>query len=289
MTNNKTILVTGGTGNQGGAVAKNLSAQGFPVKVLTRNPDSIKAKNLSKINIQLVKGDLNSGDTYRQFLKDVYGIFSVQTFENGVGKEISQGIELATIAKEFGVKHFLYSSVAGANLNSGVPHIESKFKIENHIKQIGLPFTIIRPTSFYENFLIPQVKSGLLKGKLVQPVNEDTILQYIASDNIGTAAIKIFENPEKYLGKTVPLAAEQLSSHEVAELFSEVLNKRIRYKKLPSLITRLFIGKSVYKMFKWMDKENRFLMEDVNLTRSEFSNIISLKTWIETNFPSKKK
>jgi uncharacterized protein YbjT (DUF2867 family) len=289
MTNNKTILVTGGTGNQGGAVAKNLSAQGFPVKVLTRNPDSIKAKNLSKINIQLVKGDLNSVDTYRQFLKDVYGIFSVQTFENGVGKEISQGIELATIAKEFGVKHFLYSSVAGANLNSGVPHIESKFKIENHIKQVGLPFTIIRPTSFYENFLIPQVKSGLLKGKLIQPVNENTILQYIASDNIGTAAIKIFENPEKFLGKTVPLAAEQLSSHEVAELFSEVLNKRIRYKKLPSLITRIFIGKSVYKMFKWMDKENRFLMEDVNLTRSEFSNIISLKTWIETNFPSKKK
>jgi hypothetical protein len=132
--------------------------------------------------------------------------------------------------------------------------------------------------------LIPQVKRGLLKGKLVQPVNKNTLLQYIASDNIGTAAIKIFENPEQYLGKTVPLAAEQLNSQEVAVIFSEVLNQRVEYKKLPAMITRLFLGKSVYKMFKWMDKENRFLMEDVNLTRREFPNLISLKTWIERNF-----
>lgn len=158
MINNKTIFVTGGTGNQGGAVAINLLRSGCTVKVLTRNIDSAKAQELKKLNIELVKGDLNYADTYREHLKNVYGIFSVQTFENGVEKEINQGITLATIAKELGVKHFLYSSVAGANLNTGVPLMDSKMKIENHIKQTGLPFTIIRPTSLYENFLIPQVK-----------------------------------------------------------------------------------------------------------------------------------
>ena len=150
--------MTGGTGNQGGAVARNLSQQGFAIKVLTRNPNSERAKELKKINIELVKGDLNNSDTYREHLKDVYGIFSVQTFENGIDKEIKQGITLATLGKELGVKHFLYSSVSGAHLNSGVPHMESKFKIESHIRQLGLPFTIIRPTSLFENFLIPQVK-----------------------------------------------------------------------------------------------------------------------------------
>ena len=161
MINNKTIFVTGGTGKQGGAVASNLALKGFTVKVLTRNTTSAKAQILKKLNIQLVKGDLNNVDTYREHLKDVYGIFSVQTFENGIEKEIKQGIALATLAKEFGVMHFLYSSVVGAQLNTGVPHIDSKFKIEKYIRQLGLHFTIIRPTSLSENFLLPQVKNGI--------------------------------------------------------------------------------------------------------------------------------
>ena len=74
-------------------------------------------------------------------------------------------MNLANLAKEYDVKHFLYSSVIGADLNTGIPHWESKFKIENHIKQINLPYTIIRPASLFENFLIPQVKSRIVKGK----------------------------------------------------------------------------------------------------------------------------
>ncbi len=286
MANNKTIIVTGGTGNQGGAVARNLSEQGFIVKVLTRDPHSIKSENLRKMNIEVVKGDLNTADSYREYLKDVYCIFSVQTFENGVKKEINQGITFATLAKEFGVKHFLYSSVFGANLNTGVAHIESKFKIENHIQQIDLPFTIIRPTSLFENFLIPQVKKGILKGKLVQAIHRNTVLQYIAAEDIGKVATKIFQNSEMYLGKTITLATEQLSTQEVADTFSEVLNKKIKYKKLPVLITRLFLGNNLYKMFKWMDEKSSFQKEDVNLTKREFPNPVSLKTWIMRNFQS---
>lgn len=286
MANNKTIFVTGGTGNQGGAVARNLIKQGFTVKVLTRNPTSIKSEILKKMNIEVVKGDLNNADTYGEYLKNVYGIFSVQTFENGVEKEIDQGITLATLAKEFGVKHFLYSSVFGADLNTGVAHMESKFKIENRIKQIGLPFTIIRPTSLFENFLIPQVKKGILKGRLVQAIHRNTVLQYIAAEDIGKAAVKIFQESEMYLGKTIPLATEQLSTQEVADKFSEVLNKKIEYKGLPVLITRLFLGKNLYKMFKWMTEISSFQNEVVDLTKKEFPNPISLKTWIERNFQS---
>jgi uncharacterized protein YbjT (DUF2867 family) len=284
MTNNKTIFVTGGTGNQGGAVARNLLLQGFTVKVLTRNIYSTNAQNLKKQDIELVKGDLNNADSYREHLKDLHGVFSVQTFENGIGEEINQGIKLATVAKEVGVKHFLYSSVYGADLNTNVPHIESKFKIENHIKQIGLPFTIIRPTSLYENFLIPQIRKGILKGKLVQPINRDTIQQYVASEDIGKAVAKIFQNSDLYLSKTMPLATEQLSTQQVADIFSYVLNKKIEYQKLPLLITRLFLGKNLYKMFKWINEKGSFKKEDLELTHKEFPNLLSLKSWIEMNF-----
>ncbi len=286
MTNNKIIFVTGGTGNQGGAVARNLLQQGFTVKVLTRNTNSPKTQNLKKLNIELINGDLNNADTFQRHLKDVYGIFSVQSFENGVEKEISQGISLATLGKEYGVNHFLYSSVFGADQNTGVPHMDSKFKVENYIKQIGLPFTIIRPTSLYENFLIPQVKKEILKGKLVQPINRETVQQYLAAEDIGKAAAKIFQNTDTYLGKTIPLATEQLSTQEVADFFSDVLNKKIIYQKLPVLITRLFLGNGLYKMFKWMNEKSVFQMENVALTRKEFPNQLSLKSWIEMNFKS---
>ncbi len=72
MTDNKTIFVTGGTGNQGGAVARSLLQQGFIVKALTRNINSPKAQILKKLNIELIKGDLNNADTFRHHLKDVY-------------------------------------------------------------------------------------------------------------------------------------------------------------------------------------------------------------------------
>lgn len=286
MTNTKTIFVTGGTGNQGGTVARTMASQGFKIIALTRNPNSIKALHLKNENIQVVIGDLNNADTYSKYLKDVYGIFSVQTFENGIEKEIKQGITLATLAKKFGAKHFLYSSVFGANLNTGVPHVESKLKIENHIKQIGLPFTIIRPTSLFENFLIPQVKKGILKGKLVQPISRNTVLQYIAAQDIGAAAAKIFQNSDTYFGQTIPLATEQLSTEEVADKFSIVLNKKVQYKKLPALITRLFLGKNLYKMFKWMNEKSSFQKIDLDLTKKEFPNALSLESWIEVNFKS---
>ncbi len=278
--------MTGGTGNQGGAVARNLVQQGFTVKVLTRNIQSPKSQNLKNLNIELINGDLNNTDTFREHLKDIYGIFSVQSFENGVDKEMNQGIALADLGKEINIKHFLYSSVFAANLNTGVPHMDSKFKIENHIRQIGLPFTILRPTSLYENFLIPQVKKGILKGKLVQPINRNTVQQYIASEDIGKAAAKIFQNNDNYLGKTIPLATEQLSTQEVAEIFSKALNKKIVYKKLPALITRLFLGNGLFKMFKWMNEKSVFSIEDVTLTRKEFPNPLSLQRWIEINFKS---
>ena len=284
MTNNKTIFVTGGTGNQGGAVAKNLSLHGFTVKALTRNPNSAKSLSLKKLNIELVKGDLDDADTYREHLRDAYGIFSVQSFENGVQKEIQQGITLATLAKELDIKHFLYSSVMGAHLHTGVPHMDSKFKIENFIRQNELPFTIIRPTSFYENFLIPQVKKGILKGKLVQPIDRNTIQHYIAVEDIGNVAAKIFLNRNEYVGKTIPLATEQLSTQEVADTFSEVLNKKIEYKKLPVLITRLFLGKDLYKMFKWVNEKSILSKEDIHTTKKEFPGMLSLKDWIEINF-----
>ena len=117
MKTKNTIFVTGASGNQGGAVARSLLHKGFRVRALTRDSSSQKLKFLNGSYAQIVKGDLDNPETYRDYLKDVEGVFSVQTFMNGTRKEIRQSTDLADMAKSYGIKHFLYSSVAGADGN----------------------------------------------------------------------------------------------------------------------------------------------------------------------------
>ena len=200
------------------------------------------------------------------------------------GKEIKQGVSLSALAKELGVKHFLYSSVAGADLQTGIPHFESKFQIENFIRNTGTPYTILRPASLYENFLIPQVRSRILKGKFVTPLNKGTVQPFIATEDIGKISGEIFRNPEKYIGKVITVASGQMDMQKVARTFSEVLGREIKYEKLPSIITRLAMGKNLFKMFNWLN-ENKFILDSaIDSTRKEFLDLVSLPEWIEKNF-----
>lgn len=284
MSHQKLIFVTGGTGKQGGAVARNLIAQGYAVRALTRNPKSPKAFELQHLEVECVKGNLDEVDTYREYVRDAFGVFSVQTFEKGVKREIEQGKTLANVAYQLGVKHFIYSSVAGADLHTGIPHFESKCKIEEHIKKIGLPYTILRPASLYENFLFPQVKRSILKGKLLQPTNSQTLLQFVSCEDVGRMAVKAFDHPETYLYQTITLASEALTTVQVANLFSAELNMPVTYKKLPWPVTRFILGKDVYKMFTWFNKGNNMADMEQLYNFRETQDPIRLKDWIGVHF-----
>jgi uncharacterized protein YbjT (DUF2867 family) len=284
MGNQRTIFVTGASGRQGGAVAKHLLSNGFRVRVLTRNPSSASLQILKQLNVEIVEGDLDKPGTFSKHLNDAYGVFCALTYKNGTETETRQGIKLADVAKECGVSHFIYSSVIGADLHTGVPHWESKFRIESHIQAIGLPYTIIRPSSFYENFLIPQVRSRILKGKLPSPINKEKVQQFISTDDIGRIVTSIFINHEKYMNSEFAVAAEQMNMIEVAALFSECLHKKISYQKIPGLVVRLALGKNVYKMLQWVNNNDSTFVKDLPAFRNEFPGLISLKEWINIHF-----
>ena len=284
MQETKTVFVTGATGKQGGAFIRNLLPMGCRIKALTRNPGSDPSQKLKKQGVEIINGDLNEPLSYKDQLSDVDAIFCVLTYENGIKKEINQGINLADLAKKFNVKHFIYSSVIGADLHTGIPHWESKFKIEQHIQGIGLRYTLLHPNSFYENFLIPQVKSRLLKGKFVSPVDRNKVQQFISTEDVGRFGVKVFADPETYSGKTITLAAEQMDQQQVANCFSEVMGKEISYQKLPGLITRLVMGRDLYKMFNWVNKNDAVFVKDLDGFKKEFPDMIDLKSWIKTNF-----
>lgn len=91
-------------------------------------------------------------------------------------------------------------------------------------------------------------------------------------------------NPEKYLGSVIPLAAEEMNMQHAAVIFSEVLEKEISYQKLPKIITRLVMGKLLYKMFKWINENDAVILEDLDWQKKEFPDMLTLKQWIAINF-----
>src|ERR1700737_3260600 len=110
-----TVLVTGATGRQGGAVVRHLLPKGWRLRALTRNPSSHAAQELARNGVEVVQGDLDDPSSLDRALRGVYGVYSVQDFWTvGAKREVQQGKNLADVAKKAGVQHFVYSSVGGA-------------------------------------------------------------------------------------------------------------------------------------------------------------------------------
>jgi uncharacterized protein YbjT (DUF2867 family) len=275
------VLVTGATGRQGGAVLRSLLPRGWKLRALTRNPGSPAAQDLARQGIEVVQGDLEDPASLERAARGAYGVFSVQDFWSvGARREVLQGKNLADAARQARVEHFVYSSVAGAERNPGIDHWESKWEIEKHIRKLGLPATILRPVAFMENYYIDQVEIGILKGKLLDPVRADKPYQTIASDDIGAFAALAFERPKDFLGLELEIAGSELTNPEAAQVFSRVLGRPVKFKKLPMLLVRLFLGREFYQMFRWFNEAG--FQADIAGLRRRFPEVRlqTLEEWL---------
>jgi len=152
----------------------------------------LQHKKLKKEGANLVKGDLNNFDSIEQAVNGVDSIFLMGTpAGDGPEGETRRGKMMTDIAKEKNVKHLVYSSVTNADRNTGIPRFESKYKVEQHIKNCGIPYTIIGPTSFMEN-LLSYSRAGLRQGQLALPLPPSTILQGYIQRNGVQANYNIF-------------------------------------------------------------------------------------------------
>jgi uncharacterized protein YbjT (DUF2867 family) len=254
MNPDKTVLVTGATGRQGGSVVRHMLAKGWRLRALTRDPGSAAAKSLTDRAVEVVRGDLEDSSTLERATRGVYGVYSVQDFwAVGAKREVQQGKNLADAANTAGVEHFVYSSVGGTERNSGIDHWESKWEIEKHIRKLGLRATILRPAAFMENYYVDQVEIGILKGKLMDPIRADKPYQTIATEDIGAFAALAFERPRDFIGLELEIAGSELTNPEAAKVFSRVLGKRVKFHKLPMAMVRLILGKEFYQMFHWFN------------------------------------
>lgn len=228
--NDKIIAVTGATGQQGGAVARKLLADGWKVRALTRDVDKPTAQELKALGAEIVPGDMDDRAQLDAAFKGAYGVFSVQNFwlpNVGFEGEIRQGKNVADAAKAAGVKHLVYSSVGAAHRGMGQKHFESKWIIEQYIHSLDVPYTILRPAFFMDNhnWSRAYILNGVFTGKGLRPEKE---IQSIAVEDIGVFAALAFANRDEFLGKTIELAGDALTESQIADTFTKVIGGSVK-------------------------------------------------------------
>ncbi len=273
-----TILVTGATGRQGGAVARHLRTSGWRVRALTRDPQKPAAQTLAGLGVEVVKGDLDDRNSLAQALKDVHGVFSVQNFwETGAAREVQQGKALADAAKAAGVAHLVYSSVGGAERSTGIPHFDSKWEIEQHIRALGLPATILRPVFYMDNFEGPNFRPAILQGTLTMAMRPDRPLQMIAVEDIGAIAALAFEKPGGFKGRAIELAGDEMTMPQAAEAFSRVTQRTVRFVEQPIEQVRSFSPEAAI-MFEWFDQKG--YAADIQGLRALYPALMTFERWL---------
>src|ERR1700752_1752853 len=276
MANGRTILITGVTGHQGGAVAQALQSSGFRLRGLTRKPESEQAVALARDGVDGVKGDLDDEATLRRVLAGAWGVFGVQnTWEAGVEREEAQGKRLATLARAAGVEHYVYSSVGSAHRRTGIPHFDNKRRIEETVRGLHFPsHVILRPVFFMENLLAPYSLQG---DTLAGALGPGTKLQMIAVDDIGWFGARAFTDAAALNRREIDLAGDVRTMPEAAKILTEALGRPIAFAQTPIEPVRQH-SKEMALMLEWFERVG-FSADIVGLEREFGRTLAKLPDW----------
>lgn len=290
----KKIVVCGATGNQGGAVVKNLlKNRRWDVYAITRNPEAIAAQQLGKLGATVIKADTANYDSLLQAFENAYGVFGVtQPWSPDYKKcnirdEIRQGENIIRAASHANVQHFVLSSIINFDdAITGAPHVDSKLKLEAFLKQRQLPYTIIRCAQFMDNIgseFFP-VKGGKIKG-FIKPTAK---VPYIACEDIGKYVAGIFANRESYLNLQHNLIGDSVSGIELAQIVSGLrAPQKFSYSAVPSLVLRVF-AKEFYAMRRMFEKlsdsqEGSLLLTETRIAQAQMQNPLSVEEFLLKN------
>jgi uncharacterized protein YbjT (DUF2867 family) len=281
MKNGRLVLVAGATGQQGGATARSLLERGFAVRALTRNPEKPEARELAERGAELARGDLDDRSSVEGALEGVHGVFSVQNFwETGYEREIEQGKRLVDAAKDAGVRLFVYSSVGSAHRETGIAHFDSKAEVEDYLRGSEMPYTILRPVFFMQNWEMFG-RDQILGGTLAQPLDPNRPLQMLDAKDIGVFAAMAFENPEGWIGREVDLAGDEMTMPEVAANFSRVIGREVGYYQVPWDQFEEAAGEEAAVMYRWFNDHG--YEADIAALREEHPGLVTFERYLRTH------
>jgi uncharacterized protein YbjT (DUF2867 family) len=255
MADKLSVLVSGATGQQGGALARMLLKKGHSVRAFVRRPASPEARELERLGAELAEGNFEEPSTIEDAAKGMDAVFVVATpFEAGTEVETRHGIAAADAARAAGVSHLVYSSVAGANQDTGISHFDSKRKVEEYIEGLGVPYTIVAPVYFMDNLLASWTLPQLKEGRFSMALPPSRPLQQIALSDIAAFTGVVLESREEFVDQRVDIASDELSGREVAEILTRVTGHEVHYVELPLEQVRQAMGEDGARMFEWFDQ-----------------------------------
>ncbi|MEU7744357.1 NmrA/HSCARG family protein [Nonomuraea sp. NPDC049158] len=285
---NGPILVIGATGQQGSGAVRELLDRGRAVHAFVRDTDASAAKTLREAGAELIVGDLDDPASLRAAMRGVHGVFLVLTMlegrkvtAGGIAAEARRGRSVVDIARESSVGHLVYSSVSGADRDTGIPYYANKLMIEQYIAEVAVPATILRPFFFMDNFTT-LTRPVLGDGEVVLSLalRPETRLPLIATRDIGAFAAIAFEHPDRFLGRTLKIAGDELSAAEMAEAFGRVTGLPARFQQLPIEHVRAF-DEQVAKSFEWFD-QGAVQAPDFAELRAEHPGLMTLDSYLRT-------
>ncbi|GLA77790.1 hypothetical protein AtubIFM55763_009981 [Aspergillus tubingensis] len=288
------VLITGATGKQGGALIRNLLLRKAPLEIIavTRNTSSASAQKLASLsaNIKLVEGDLdNPGAIFRNAQRlttsPIWGVYSVQAAIGNKAEE-TQGKALIDESIRQKVKFFVYSSVdRGGEEHSfqnptKIPHFIKKHNIEHHLvnrsKDGNMDWVILRPAAFFEN-LTPDF-FGKVFTTCFKMALAGKPLQLVATSDIGYFGAEAFLNPDKYKGRAISLAGDELTFEEDWTATAET------FRPICSLFMAMM--KDMGYMFQWFRNEG--YRADIPRLREIHPEMMDFATWLKKESGFKK-
>ena len=271
MSTSRFVLVTGATGQQGGSVVQALLARGHRVRGLTRNTKAASAQRLAAQGVDVVAGDFTDQASLVRAATGVDAIYAMSTpFEQGMDAETAQGVAITEAARQAGVGHLVYSSVANADRETGIPHFDSKYAVEKAVRASGVPFTISAPVFFMDNFLQPWMGLDPAAGTLSMAVPATRALQQIAVADIGAFAAALIERREAVFGHRYDIAGDELTGDETAAVFSKVTGRSIAYHGFSPDAMRAH-SEDMAIMFEWFDTTG--YSADIAALRRDFPEV----------------
>ena len=298
--NNRIILVVGATGRQGGAVAKQLLQEGWMVRALTRRPESTAAITIKNLGATLFQGDLSDPSSLKLSMNGVHGVFGMTEFwEHGYKQEVEHGLNLIKAAQTSGVEHIVFSSVGGIDrtVGLGIRHFDSKRMIEQYLKSTGIRYSILRPVTFFENFISNRYRKAIRNGSFKFAIKPDKRFQMLAMHDLAIFAAQAFAGSPYFENQAVELASQRLTMNEFSAALGKTIGVPVRYRLLsrPMLwllagyveITRqggyYKTGWALLRMFNWMNETDTGGWDaDLPALRRQHSELMSAETWAAT-------
>lgn len=212
-------LILGATGNIGSALVKQLVTKGIRPRLGVRNVK--KAQDLWGTQVDYVPFDFSKPETFQAAFQQIEKCFFIAAHKNP-GPSVEAMLKVAAAQK---LKHIVFSS------GSSTADIEGKplFEVEKHVRESAIPWTILRPGWFMQNFATWLGQTIREEGILYLPA-ADSKTAFIDVDDIAAVAAMVLIN-EGHHGQVYTLTGPEALDHfEVAKMLSQHLGQPVQYQ-----------------------------------------------------------